>query len=52
MASFQKKQENKKNKKNTSQGSGKFTKFVNKGSCSSGGKTPKGYKKKYRGQGR
>lgn len=41
-----------KTKKKTSIGNGKFTKRKNKGSCSNGGKTSKGYKKRYRGQGR
>ena len=38
--------------KKTKQGNGKFTRRKNKGSCSLGGKTSKGYRKKYRGQGR
>lgn len=42
-----------KNKKKTRQGNGKYSKFPSKGSGSAfGGKTPKGYKKKYRGQGK
>ena len=41
-----------KTKKKTSIGNGKYTKHKNKGSCSGGGKTSKGYKKKYRGQGK
>ena len=40
-------------KKKTRQGSGKYTKYTSKGSaCHGGGKTPKKYKKPYRGQGR
>jgi len=39
-------------RKITSIGFGKFSKFINKGSCSEGGKTPKGYRKKYKGQGK
>ena len=40
-------------KKKTRQGNGKFSKFPQKGSQSlGGGKTPKGYRKKYRGQGK
>ena len=40
-------------KKKTYQGSGKYTKYPSKGSAATtGGKTSKKYKKKYRGQGR
>ena len=40
-------------KKKTRQGNGKYTKNPSKGSSAArGGKTPKGYKKKYRGQGK
>ena len=40
-------------KKKTRQGNGKYSKFTQKGSQStSGGKTSKVYRKKYRGQGR
>tara|TARA_Y100001970_G_scaffold251455_1_gene324294 strand:- start:18728 stop:18883 length:156 start_codon:yes stop_codon:yes gene_type:complete len=42
-----------KTKKKTRQGNGKYSKFSQKGSQSTGGgKTPKGYRKRYRGQGR
>ena len=42
-----------KTKKKTYQGNGKYTKHPSKGSASThGGKTPKKYKKKYRGQGK
>ena len=40
-------------KKKTRQGNGKYRKFTQKGRQSTGGgKTPKGYRKRYRGQGR
>ena len=42
-----------KTKKKTRQGNGKYSKFIQKGSQSSGGgKTSKVYKKRYRGQGK
>jgi len=42
-----------KTKKKTRQGNGKYTKNISKGSqAGKGGKTPKGYKKKYKGQGK
>ncbi len=41
-----------KTRKKTSIGNGKFSKHGHKSSCSTGGKTPKGYRKKYRGQGK
>jgi hypothetical protein len=40
-------------KKKTRQGNGKFSRFSQKGSqAATGGKTPKGYRKRYRGQGK
>jgi hypothetical protein len=40
-------------KKKTYQGNGKHTKYPSKGSAAAaGGKTPKKYRKKYRGQGK
>ena len=39
--------------KKSNQGSGRHTKWKGKGSAvPNGGKTPKGYRKKYKGQGR
>ncbi len=40
-------------RKKTRQGNGKYSKFPQRGSqAGGGGKTPKGYRKRYRGQGK
>jgi len=44
---------NHKTKKKTRQGNGKYSKFPSKGSSAGcGGKTPKKYRKRYKGQGK